>query len=53
MTMDIVGLRYRVDSKSGSSKPWIVELELAREFFYGTSEGRWHVRRSVVVPDAL
>ena len=53
MTMDIVGLRYRVDSKSGSSKPWIVELELAREFFYGTSEGRWHGRRSVVVPDAL
>lgn len=53
MTIDVVGLRYRIDSKSGSSKPFVAELELAREYFAGTNEGRWHVRRAVVVPDAL
>ena len=53
MTIDVVGLRYRIDSKSGSSKPFVAELELAREFFSGTNEGRWHVRRAVLVPDAL
>jgi hypothetical protein len=53
MTMDIVGLRYRVDAKSGGSKPFVVELELAREFFPSTSEGRWHVRRAVIAPEEL
>lgn len=53
LTMDVIGLRYRVDSKSGSKKPFVAELELAREYFSGTGEGRWHVRRAVLVPDAL
>ncbi len=53
LTIDVVGLRYRVDSKAGSTKPFVVEVELAREFFASTNEGRWNVRRAVVIADAL
>lgn len=45
-TIDLVGLRYRLESASGSEPPVEFELELSREYFSGTRESRWAIRRA-------